>query len=193
MGLRKMSVISGLVALAAAVGLAATAWACTALATLEPAATATTAGSNVAVAGAGFSAKGAGPVVVHWGGVAGPVVGQATPDANGNVNVNVAVPQADPGQYVLVATQAKSNGEAVYGTPARASLGIKGPGGAVPATPAAATDTAAPAPSTGGDSGVPSLTLVLGAIGVALFGAGYVGLSKGGRRSRPAAAPAQRA
>lgn len=190
MGFRKLSVISGLTVLAAAVGLAATAWACTALATLEPAASTTSAGANLAVAGAGFAAKGAGPVVVHWGGVAGPVVGQATPDANGNVNVSVAVPDAAPGQYVLVATQAKSNGEAVYGTPARASVGIKGPDGAVPAAadPAVATPAAGATPSN--DSGLPSLVLVLGAVGLALFGAGFVTLTKGGRR--PATAPARR-
>ena len=190
MRLRRISLISGLAVMAAAVGLAATAWACTALATLEPSAATTSAGSNLAVAGAGFAAKGAGPVVVHWGGVAGPVVGQATPDANGNVNVDVAVPATSPGQYVLVATQAKSNGEAVYGTPARASIGVKGPDGAVPAAadPAVATPAAGATPSS--DSGVPSLVLVLGAVGLALFGAGFIALTKGGRR--PATAPARR-
>ena len=192
MRLRRISVISGLAVMAGAVGLAATAWACTALATLEPATTTTSAGANVAVAGSGFAAKGAGPVVVHWGGVAGPVVGQGTADASGNVNVSVAVPDAAPGQYVLVATQAKSNGEAVYGTPARASIGVKGPDGVVPASPAAATpDTPAPAASATNDGGLPSLTLVLAAVGLALFGAGFIALNKGGK-SRPAAAPARR-
>ena len=192
MRLRKVSVISGLVMLAVAVGLSASAWACTALATLEPSAAATPAGSNVAVTGSGFATKGAGPVVVHWGGVAGPEVGRATPDANGNITAQVAVPKADPGQYVLVATQAKTNGEAVYGTPARASLGVTGTDGAVPAAPVAGTDNVTTPPANSGGSGVVALTLVFAAAGLALFGAGFITLAKGGRRARPASAPVRR-
>ena len=190
MRLRKVSVISGLVTAVVAVGFAATAFACTALATLETATAATPSGSNITATGTSFATKGAGPVVIHWNGVSGPEVGRATPDANGNISAAVAVPKgADPGQYVLVATQAKANGDPVYGTPARASLAVSAPDGTVPATPAGAARTPAqPLPSSDG-GGVVALTLVLGAAGLALFGAGFATLVRHGRRPQPASAP----
>jgi len=193
MGLRKVSVVSGLALTVFAVGFAATAFACTALATLETATAATPSGAAVTATGTSFAAKGAGPVIIHWNGAGGPVVGRATPDANGNISASIAVPKgAEPGQYVLVATQAKGNGEPVYGTPARASLGVVGPDGTVPAaSPASAQNQARPVPSSDG-GGVVALTLVLGAAGLAMFGAGFVALLPRRRRSQPAPAPARR-
>lgn len=190
MRLRKVSVISGLVTAVVAVGFVATAFACTALATLETATAATPSGTNVMATGTSFAATGAGPVVIHWNGVSGPEVGRAAPDAQGNISAAIAVPKsAGPGQYVLVATQAKANGSPVYGTPARASLAVSAPDGTVPAAPAGAARTPArTVPSSGGGGGV-ALTLVLGAAGLALFGAGFATLVGHGRRPRPASAP----
>lgn len=190
MRLRKLSVVSGLVSAVFAVGFAATAFACTALATLETATAATPSGTSIMATGSSFAATGAGPVVIHWNGASGPEVGRAAPDARGNISAAVAVPKgADPGQYVLVATQAKADGDPVYGTPARASLAVSAPDGTVPATPAGAARTPAQPLSSSDGGGVVTLTLVLGAAGLALFGAGFATLVGHGRRQRPAAAP----
>lgn len=190
MGLRKVSVISGVAAAVFAVGFAATAFACTALATLESSTAATASGTNITATGSSFAAKGAGPVVIHWNGAGGPEVGRATPDANGNISTSVAVPKtADPGQYVLVATQTKANGEAVYGTPARASVAVTGADGKVPtAAPAAPQNPTQPVGATDGN-GVVALTMVLGAAGLVLFGAGFATLVRHGRRPQPQSAP----
>lgn len=190
MRLRKVSAISGVAAAVFAVGFAATAFACTALATLETSTASTAPGTNVVATGSSFAAKGAGPVVLHWNGVAGPEVGRATPDANGAITTNVAVPKtADPGQYVLVATQADAKGQPVFGTPARASLAVTGPDGKVPTAPLTpAQSPTQPTPSSGGN-GVAALTMVLGAAGLVLFGTGFVTLIRHGRRSQPVSSP----
>ena len=190
MGLRKVPVLSGLAAALFAVGFAASAFACTALATLESSSAATAPGSSITATGTGFAAKGAGPVAIHWNGAAGPEVGRATPDANGNISTEVAVPHAaDSGQYVLVATQTNADGEPVYGTPARATVGVTGADGQVPA--ASSPALSAPAqPGAGGDgNGVVALTLVLGAAGLSLFGAGFASTVRHGRRPQPRPAP----
>lgn len=190
MGLRKLSVLSGVGAAVLAVAFAASAFACTALATLQTSTASTAAGSNITATGSAFAAQGAGPVVIHWNGVAGPEVGRAIPDANGNISAPVAVPKtAEPGQYVLVATQATAKGEPVYGTPARASVAVTGPDGAVPtASPAAPATPVQPVGASDGN-GVVALTLVLGAAGLALFGAGFATLVRHGRRSQPQSSP----
>lgn len=191
MRLRKVTIFSGLATAVFGIGFAAAAFACTALATLQTATASTAAGSTVTATGTAFSAKAAAPVIIHWNGVGGPEVGRATPDANGNISAPIAVPRtAEPGQYVLVATQADAKGEPVYGTPARASIAVTGPDGKVPAAaPAAASGPAQPVSSSGGN-GVVALTMVLGAVGLTLFGAGFATLVRSGRRSQPAAAPA---
>jgi len=189
MGLRKASVLSALGAAALGVAFAASAYACTALATLQSSTAATASGTNFTATGSSFAAKGAGPVVIHWNGAGGPEVGRATPDANGNISATVSVPKtADPGQYVLVATQTKSDGEAVYGTPARASVAVTGPDGTVPvASPAAPATPTQPVGASDGN-GVVALTMVLGAAGLVLFGAGFATLVRG-RRPQPQSAP----
>ncbi|HEX2698805.1 MAG TPA: hypothetical protein VHM89_01200 [Acidimicrobiales bacterium] len=189
MGLRKLFVVSGVAVAASAVVFAAAAFACTALATLESSTAATPAGSEISATGTSFAAQGAGPVVIHWNGAAGPEVGRATPDAEGRISTPIAVPKtADPGQYVLVATQTKEGGDPVYGTPARATVGVTGADGTVPvATPGALS--APVQPGGGGDgNGVVALTLVLGAAGLALFGAGFASVVRHGRRPQPQSA-----
>ena len=182
-----MGLASGLVVSLLAVGFAAAAFACTSLATLDAPTAAAPTGSNVSVTGASFSSKAATPVVIHWGGASGPEVARAVPDSSGRISATFTVPKAEPGYHVLVATQLDAEGKAVFGTPARASFAVAGPDGATPAAPAVAPQQ--PAPSSGSD-GVLALTLVLGAAGLALFGAGLVTTVRHGRR-RPAPAPAR--
>lgn len=185
MGVRRASFVAGLGAVTAAVSLAATAYACTALATLSAPPMAPPAGT-VAVTGTSFAPTGAGPVLIHWNGVSGPVVGRAVPDAKGAITASVAVPKtAAAGQYVLVATQEKA-GKPVYGTPARASLAVTAPDGTAPASPTAVTRTQPSSTASGGGLGL--FTVALGAAGLALAGAGVVA----SRQRRPAPAAARR-
>ena len=186
MKLRRAATASGVLVSLLAVGLAASAWACTSLATLDVAAAPAKTGSNVAVAGSAFAAGT--PVVLHWGSPSGPEVARAMPDSSGRISASVAVPDAKPGYHVLVATQRDADGKAVYGTPARASLAVAAPDGTVPATPVAPAPTR---PAASPDSGLSVVTLALGAVGVVLLAAGLAGVSRPRSRRRPAAAPAR--
>ena len=189
MRMRKAGFASGLVVSMVAVGFAAAAFACTSLATLDAPAAAAPVGSNVAVSGASFSARAGTPVIIHWGSASGPEVARTVPDASGRISTEFAVPKAEPGFHVLVATQLDAEGKAVYGTPARASFAVAGPDGATPTGPAVAPPPVS-TPSSGSD-GVLTLTLVLGAAGLALFGAGLITTVRHGRRRQPAPAPAR--
>lgn len=186
MGVRKATLVSGLVAIAAAVAFAATAFACTALATLQTPPVAT-GGNPLSVTGSAFSPSGS-PVVIHWNSLSGPEVGRATPDGLGHIATSVNVPAASPGHYLLVATQADADGRPVQGTPARASVAIAGANGEVPAAPVAAAPTSVNnPPASPGDSGLGVLTIALAACGAALVVSGMV-LARQRRRPERAAA-----
>lgn len=179
---------SGAAVLGAAVVTGAAAFACTALATIDAQASAATVGTAVAVTGGSFSAAAGTPVILHWNGVNGTEVARATPDAAGNITATFTVPKADAGYYTLVATQTNAEGEAVYGTPARQSFQVVGPDGATPAAPAV-TPRAPVTPTSTESGGVVALTVVLGAAGLALFGAGLATAVRQGRRqTKPATA-----
>lgn len=163
----------------------AAAFACTNLATLNLSSAAGNAGDTVTVTGSSFRVGNADnptlPVVLHWNGVNGPVLAEVTPDSAGNISATFAVPDGQPGYYVLVATQQDAQGVDMYGTPARASYQILGPNGQsvvqVPASPAGNIGT------DGGTSGIIALTVGLGALGLALFGAGFVSFARQARKA----------
>lgn len=129
---RKTISVAAAVAAMTGLAFAAVAYACTALATLSLSAPAGDPGSSVAVTGSGFAAAGAtaaAPVLVHFGGVDGPVLAEAVPDRSGNISAPVVIPRdAAPGAQVIVATQKNARGEAQGGTPARAPFQVTGPG-----------------------------------------------------------------
>jgi len=162
---------------------ASSAWACTNLATLNLSNAAGTSGQSITVTGSSFSVASATapavPVVLHWNGATGPVLATVTPDATGNISATVTIPDAQPGYYVLVATQ-QSNGVDKYGTPARAAFQILAPGQRPAVTPNAVQGgTVASSPSS---TGVLALTVGLGVIGLALFGAGVGAFARQARR-----------
>lgn len=125
------------VMLAAAVT-ASVAWACTNLATLNLSTADGRVGDIITVSGSGFAvprgipAPEPVPVAVHWNGIDGPVLATATPDRPGTFTVTFTVPDALPGNYVLVATQSTLSqapgGASVtvpaLGTPARAGFRV---------------------------------------------------------------------
>jgi hypothetical protein len=167
---------------------ASAAWACTNLATLNLSNAAGASGNTITVTGSSFHVASSGPAVpvaIHWNGVAGPVLATVNPDATGNISAQVTIPSAQPGYYVLVATQ-QANGVDEYGTPARAAFEILAPGQHPAVAPSAVQGgTVASSPS---NSGVLALTIALGVLGLALFGAGVGTFARQARRREVPAA-----
>ncbi|HVM52472.1 MAG TPA: hypothetical protein VM262_04700, partial [Acidimicrobiales bacterium] len=168
MNVRKkvMTVFSA--AAAASVIAGAAAFACTNLATLNLSSTAGKGGDSVTVTGSSFRVASAtsnpGDVVLRWNGVEGTELARVVPDKAGNISATFAIPQGQPGYYVIVATQKSAAGVDAYGTPARASFQILGANGQSVVTPAvsSAGSTVASSPSS---SGIIALTVGLGALG----------------------------
>jgi hypothetical protein len=186
MNLRRKVVTAFTAAAAASVIAGAAAFACTNLATLNLSSTAGKAGDQLTVTGSSFRVARAGQadpgaVVLHWNGVEGSELARVTPDKAGNISASFAVPEGQPGYYVIVATQKNAQGIDAYGTPARASFQILGANGQSVVTPAvsSAGGTVASSPSS---SGIIALTVGLGALGLALFGAGFVAFVRQARR-----------
>jgi hypothetical protein len=171
-------------AVAAMAFTAVAAFACTNLATLNLSTASGGVGDTVTVTGSSFrTATGDNPVmpvVMNWNGADGPVLAETTPDAAGNVSATFSVPEGQAGYYVIVASQTDAEGEAAYGTPARASFQILGPNGeSVVAQPG----TQAAVPAEASSSGIIALTVGLGALGLALFGAGFTAFVRQARGS----------
>jgi hypothetical protein len=181
---KKVTTVFGAAA-AASVIAGAAAFACTNLATLNLSSTAGKSGDSVTVTGSSFrvgtGTTATDPVVLRWNGVEGTELARVTPDRAGNISATFAVPDGQPGYYVIVATQKNAAGVDAYGTPARASFQILGANGQSVVTPAvsSAGSTVASSPSS---SGIIALTVGLGALGLALFGAGFVAFVRQARR-----------
>lgn len=158
------------------------AYACTNLATLNLSTASGNVGDNVTVTGSSFrTPKGDGapmPVELHWNGADGPLLAKAVPDAAGNISASFQVPEGQAGYYVVLATQ-MDKGVDAYGTPARAAFQILGANGESVLAP---QGTQTPAVSGGNGSGILALTVGLGALGLALFAAGFVAFSRQARR-----------
>lgn len=183
MKLGRKAAVSGFGFAVAGVALAAVAYACTNLATLNLSTPTGSPGDTVTLTGSAFNVAKSGPsdaVVAHWNGVDGPVLAQTVPDKAGNISANIKIPEGQPGYYVIVATQRNAQGVDAYGTPARASFQILGPGGqAVAQQPSTTPGSLASEPSS---SGMIALTVGLGAMGLALFGAGFTAFVRQARR-----------
>ncbi len=172
--------------------MAAGAWACTNLASLNISSTSGTPGTRLDISGTAYATKGGSDVVVKWDSANGPVLTTIKPDAAGTIHGSVTVPaDAKPGPHVLLAmqdyTDSKGVTTAAYGTPARASFLVGATPAATPATEAGVT-SAAPAETSGASNGLIALTIALGVGGLALFGAGLAVLARQARRS-PTPAP----
>src|ERR687897_203815 len=160
---KKVTTVFGAAA-AASVIAGAAAFACTTLATLNLSSTAGKAGDSVTVTGSSFRVNSANvaasdPVVLRWNGTEGTELARVQPDKAGNISATFAIPEGQPGYYVIVATQKDARGVDAYGTPARS--------------------TVAPSPSS---PGIIALPVGLGAPGLALFGAGFVPFVRQARR-----------
>lgn len=191
----KASIFFGVAAVAVVVG-GMVAFACTNLATLGTGTTSGKAGTAVTVTGTSFAATAAGeapsPVSIRWNGVDGPVLAQLAPDAAGGVSGTFELPaDADPGHYVVVATQVDAEGEPQFGTPARVAFEVVGPNGETAPVPAVQAADSSPTGSRSSESTI--AVLALGVLAVGLFAAGCASYLQGGRKSpTPARRPAER-
>ncbi|MDQ4097724.1 MAG: hypothetical protein M3144_07645 [Actinomycetota bacterium] len=194
MNFRKRLAVAFGAAATASVIAGAAAFACTNLATLNLSSNAGKAGDTVTVTGSSFRvdrtdvAKSF-PVILHWNGVDGATLAQVQPDKAGNISATFTVPDGQPGYYIIVATQRDARGNDVYGTPARASYQILGPNGQSVVQPVGTP--AGTVGTEGSSTGIIALTVGLGALGLALFGAGFIAFIRQARRV-PAAAPVRK-
>lgn len=174
------------------VGLGAASWACTSLATLNLSKSSGAVGEPLTVTGSSFKAStpeaAAPPVALHWNSADGPVVAQTTTDAAGNIAATFNVPDSQPGNFVVIARQLDAEGKDQWGTPARAAFQVLGAGTEPVAAPAAASRPFSTAASDS-SSGV-ALALGLGALGLVLFGAGFMAVVRQTRR-QPVPVPAK--
>jgi hypothetical protein len=176
-------------AFAGVVLLAATAWACVPVATLNLSTTQARAGDSIGITGNSYN--GSKPAVVHFNSIDGPVLGSFVPNG-GRIDGNVTVPPGTaPGNYLLVVTQEFTQGVQTWGVPARALISVVGDTGA-PIVGAAVGSSVAGRPVGLESSSTPttgSLLLVAGAAaGVAMFLAGLAAVVASRSGSSPAAA-----
>lgn len=192
---RKLSLTVAVAATGVVLALGSVAYACTNLATLNLDKASGQPGDTIGLTGSSFRVAKGGPsnaVLLHWNGVEGPVLAETVPDAAGNVSLTATIPQAQPGYYVLVATQRTPEGVDEYGTPARAAFQILGPGGQSVVAPSGGEGAGSVATEPA-STGMIALTVALGVLGLALFGAGAGAFIRQARRREvPAAAPVRK-
>lgn len=181
-------VTSGLFTAIALVVLAAAAWACVPVASLQVSPTEAAPGDTLTVTGRFYNEN---PVQLRWDGLDGRVLATITPD-NRAIAGTITVPRsAEPGNYVLVATQDAVADRTTWGIPSRALVTVVGEGGApVMGAPVGGdvTTERAPALVQSDSVGAGEFALVaLGVAGLALFTAGAGALMAGRSRRESAA------
>lgn len=172
----------GLLAGMAVVVLAATAWACVPVASLQVSPQQASPGDELTVTGRFYNDN---PVQLRWDGLDGRVLATITP-ANRSIEGTFRVPSnAEPGNYTLVATQDAADDRTTWGIPSRALVSVVGDGGAPVMGEMLGVDATerVPALVQSESVGTGEFALVaLGVAGVALFAAGAGALMAG--RSR---------
>lgn len=146
---KRALLLLGLAALSVPLVAAALAHACTAAATLTLSQGAATPGTVVTVTGNGFgthdpqNAQSAQPAEIRMGSTSAPVLAKASPSGpERSFTVDITIPESEPGDTILVATQQGANGRPVYGTPARQAFTVTRP--SPPPSPAAPAPVGAP-------------------------------------------------
>ncbi|GAC1578749.1 MAG: hypothetical protein NVS3B24_11540 [Candidatus Dormibacteria bacterium] len=170
--------------------------ACTSLATLNTSQTQGAAGSDLTVTGSSFATitNGASAVSVHWNGVDGPVLAEVAPDASGSITASFKIPSdAQPGYYVLTATQNDKLGRTAFGTPGRLAFQVTGATGATSGSQAGGQPAASAPVGNGLGIGAGMIALLggLGVLGLLLFGVGAASFVSSYRRA-PAASPVKK-
>jgi hypothetical protein len=99
--------VASMIAMAAALGVASFAWACTNFATINLSASSGGPGTDLLVKGEGAAPSA--PVVLRWDSRKAPVVAQVVTDSGGSFAVPVKVPALTQGVHVLLATDGKGS------------------------------------------------------------------------------------
>ena len=167
-------------ALFSVMGVAATAFACTNISTLNISDSAGRPGAAVVITGTSFgNSSPTGrrtttplPVRIRWGGTEGQTLAEVLPDAAGNISASVTIPEAAPGQYVIFAVQQDADGYHMFGTPARIANEVLTPEGR--SAPPSVAGFGGPSGARTSASDLPLALVALGSLGGALFVAGFV-------------------
>jgi hypothetical protein len=193
--------------LALLLGAAATAFACSNLATISPSADSGHAGDTITLVGTSFPiprSAGTPPtaVVVHWGSIDGPVVANAVPDRTGTISATFTVPPSQPGNVVILAVQRRAVPDANAppdappkffvdepGTPARATFRVLAPGEV--ARRVTTESDFVEASSDDGATATVVLMVLFGAVSLSLFAGGVIAFlhQVGSRRTSTRAEP----
>ncbi len=132
---------------------ASVAYACTGLATISSNPGSGSAGDAVTVEARGFAPHDpadarTSPVEIRMDSLDGPVIATASPSSaksGGNFSARITVPNAEPGEHVLIATQNAADGRPAYGSPARTVFTVNSSPARAPAAAPAPASAAAPA------------------------------------------------
>lgn len=133
---------------------AATAWGCGLLATLNAGTSVANPGQTLTVTGVNYEPQNGvtatnlepthTPVQIRWNSRYGPIIKEVTPDGEGKISTTVQVPDVGSGWYVLNATQFSLNGGLPRrGTPGRTTVRVQGEAGS--STAASPWSTSKPA------------------------------------------------
>ncbi|MGH9222684.1 MAG: hypothetical protein ACRD2W_02525 [Acidimicrobiales bacterium] len=165
----------------------AAAYACTNLATMTLSSGAGHPGDTITLIGTSFPVPrtaGSTPtqVVVRWKSLDGPIIGTVTPDRTGTISMTFTVPQAAPGNIVILGTQRReltAGSDATPtayvdepGTPARATFRVLAAGELPPIrTPSADFSVVR---GEQGSTAMSVLMVLFGAVSLSLFAGGVI-------------------
>lgn len=168
----------------------AAAFACTNLATISLSSGSGHVGDTITLVGTSFpvprSSSGAPPtpVVIRWNGADGPMLATVTPDRTGTISATFTVPESEPGNLIIIATQkrpilrpdAPEGAPAGYidepGTPARATFLVLAKGELAPIPPV--DNDFIGANTDAGTTGVMVLMVLFGTVALSLFAGGVI-------------------
>ncbi len=209
-GVRR-AVLLAAVLLAGASTWAASAFACTNLATITLSSATGHVGDTITIIGTSFPVPRSAapnsstpatpptPVVIRWKSSDGPVLATVTPDRTGTISATFTVPPSEPGNVVIVALQRRPLADPAtpdgppkayideVGTPARATFRILAPGEV-----AATTIPSSRFVSAGGDQGSTGLIVMMvlfGTVALSLFAGGVIAFLHQIRSQRRDAVP----
>jgi hypothetical protein len=193
-GVRRAALLAAVLVFGASAW-AASALACTNLATITLSSSSGHVGDTITLIGTSFpvprspapnsSTPGVPPtpVVIHWKSSDGPVLATVTPDRTGTISATFTVPPTEPGNVVIVALQRRPLADPAapdgppkayideVGTPARATFRILAPGEVVTTIPSSRFVSA------GGDHGSTGLIVLMvlfGTVALSLFAGGVI-------------------
>lgn len=128
------------------------------------------------------------PVAIRFNSRNGRILWSGRADRSGKVKGSFRIPNARPGNYVIIATQETAEGRPAAGTPGRAPLEIRRKAATRSATAAVPAPAAGPVGPPGGGPPAAPIALISSLLVLAAAAGAVVAI---GRRRAPATRPAQ--